>query len=219
MVHGRDRAAVRAAIDARDRARRAGALPARGAVQPCGASSSRARATSAHRRRRPTMPAPDARTDVIAPDRVDARLIDRLHGDLPLTERPFADVGRELGIARGRGDRAAAPPAGARRADALRPAVPDRARRRAVRARRDARCPRRDFDARRRASSTRCPRWRTTTGASTALNMWFVVAAESPRSGATPRCARIEARDRPAGASPSRRSASTSSSCACRAGA
>ena len=44
------------------------------------------------------MPAPDAPTDVAAPDRIDRRLIDRLHGELPLTERPFADVGRELGI-------------------------------------------------------------------------------------------------------------------------
>ena len=44
------------------------------------------------------MPAPDAPTDVVAPDRIDRRLIDRLHGELPLTERPFADVGLELGI-------------------------------------------------------------------------------------------------------------------------
>ena len=29
----------------------------------------------------------------------DARLIDRLHGELPLTDRPFADVGAELGMA------------------------------------------------------------------------------------------------------------------------
>jgi DNA-binding Lrp family transcriptional regulator len=28
----------------------------------------------------------------------DARLIERLHGDLPLTDRPFADVGAELGM-------------------------------------------------------------------------------------------------------------------------
>lgn len=33
-----------------------------------------------------------------APDRIDLRLIDRLHGDLPLTERPFADVGAALDI-------------------------------------------------------------------------------------------------------------------------
>ena len=33
-----------------------------------------------------------------APDRIDLRLIDRLHDALPLTERPFADVGAELGI-------------------------------------------------------------------------------------------------------------------------
>jgi DNA-binding Lrp family transcriptional regulator len=44
------------------------------------------------------MPAPDAPSDVVAPDRIDRRLIDRLHGELPLTERPFADVGEELGI-------------------------------------------------------------------------------------------------------------------------
>ncbi|MDH5206163.1 MAG: AsnC family transcriptional regulator [Hylemonella sp.] len=31
-------------------------------------------------------------------DPVDARLIDRLHDNFPLTERPFADVGRELGL-------------------------------------------------------------------------------------------------------------------------
>ena len=28
----------------------------------------------------------------------DARLIERLHGELPLTDRPFADVGAELGM-------------------------------------------------------------------------------------------------------------------------
>jgi siroheme decarboxylase len=33
-----------------------------------------------------------------APDRMDLQLIDRLHGELPLTEHPFADVGSELGI-------------------------------------------------------------------------------------------------------------------------
>ena len=32
-------------------------------------------------------------------DATDAMLIDRLQGDLPLTERPFADVGAELGLA------------------------------------------------------------------------------------------------------------------------
>jgi DNA-binding Lrp family transcriptional regulator len=31
-------------------------------------------------------------------DDADARLIQRLHGDFPLSERPFAQVGRELGI-------------------------------------------------------------------------------------------------------------------------
>jgi siroheme decarboxylase len=44
------------------------------------------------------MSAPDAPLEVAAPDRIDRRLIDRLHGELPLTERPFADVGAELGI-------------------------------------------------------------------------------------------------------------------------
>ncbi len=44
------------------------------------------------------MSVPDAPADVVAPDRTDRRLIDRLHGDLPLSERPFAEVGRELGI-------------------------------------------------------------------------------------------------------------------------
>lgn len=42
------------------------------------------------------MSPPDVPTDPAAPDRTDLRLIDRLHGELPLTERPFADVGREL---------------------------------------------------------------------------------------------------------------------------
>jgi len=32
-------------------------------------------------------------------DAVDVRLIDRLQGDLPLSERPFADIGAELGLA------------------------------------------------------------------------------------------------------------------------
>jgi DNA-binding Lrp family transcriptional regulator len=32
-------------------------------------------------------------------DARDALLIDRLHGDLPLTDHPFADVGAELGMA------------------------------------------------------------------------------------------------------------------------
>ena len=44
------------------------------------------------------MPSPDAPNGIVAPDRVDLRLIDRLHGELPLTERPFADVGAELGL-------------------------------------------------------------------------------------------------------------------------
>ena len=32
------------------------------------------------------------------PDAVDARLIERLHGNLPLSDRPFAEVGAELGL-------------------------------------------------------------------------------------------------------------------------
>lgn len=31
-------------------------------------------------------------------DLIDARLIDRLHGDMPLSERPYAEVGAELGL-------------------------------------------------------------------------------------------------------------------------
>ncbi|GMV56206.1 MAG: hypothetical protein AMXMBFR6_20110 [Betaproteobacteria bacterium] len=31
-------------------------------------------------------------------DTVDARLIERLHGNLPLSDRPFAEVGAELGL-------------------------------------------------------------------------------------------------------------------------
>jgi DNA-binding Lrp family transcriptional regulator len=42
------------------------------------------------------MPLSDASPAVLNP--TDARLIDRLQGDLPLTERPFADVGAELGL-------------------------------------------------------------------------------------------------------------------------
>lgn len=44
------------------------------------------------------MTAPDLPSGADLPDAIDRRLIDRLHGDLPLTERPFADVGRELGL-------------------------------------------------------------------------------------------------------------------------
>jgi siroheme decarboxylase len=44
------------------------------------------------------MPSPDAPMELAAPDRIDRRLIDRLHGELPLTERPFAEVGNELGL-------------------------------------------------------------------------------------------------------------------------
>lgn len=35
------------------------------------------------------------------PDAVDARLIERLHGNLPLSDRPFAEVGAELGLGEG----------------------------------------------------------------------------------------------------------------------
>jgi DNA-binding Lrp family transcriptional regulator len=41
---------------------------------------------------------PDAPADVAAPDRVDRRLIDHLHSGLPLSDRPFAEVGRALGL-------------------------------------------------------------------------------------------------------------------------
>jgi len=41
---------------------------------------------------------PDAPADIAAPDRVDRRLIDHLHGGLPLSDRPFAEVGRALGL-------------------------------------------------------------------------------------------------------------------------
>lgn len=44
------------------------------------------------------MSSPDAPNGIIPPDRLDLRLIDRMHGELPLTERPFAEVGNELGI-------------------------------------------------------------------------------------------------------------------------
>ena len=41
----------------------------------------------------------EPRTAASAPlDPVDARLIDRLQGELPVTERPFAEVGAELGL-------------------------------------------------------------------------------------------------------------------------
>lgn len=40
----------------------------------------------------------DESLGVAVPDRIDLRLIDRLHGALPLVERPFAVVGQELGI-------------------------------------------------------------------------------------------------------------------------
>ena len=40
---------------------------------------------------------PEAQAGV-AVDARDARLLERLHGDLPLTDRPFAEVGAELGM-------------------------------------------------------------------------------------------------------------------------
>jgi DNA-binding Lrp family transcriptional regulator len=52
-----------------------------------------ARISSGDRPGRPSAEGPHE-----SPDRVDLQLIDRLHGNLPLTERPFADVGAELGI-------------------------------------------------------------------------------------------------------------------------
>lgn len=48
------------------------------------------------------MPRSERRDPGICPiDAVDARLIERLHAELPLTERPFADVGAELGLSEG----------------------------------------------------------------------------------------------------------------------
>jgi DNA-binding Lrp family transcriptional regulator len=38
------------------------------------------------------------REQAVILDRIDAQLIDRLHGDLPLSERPYADVGADLGL-------------------------------------------------------------------------------------------------------------------------
>jgi DNA-binding Lrp family transcriptional regulator len=41
------------------------------------------------------MPSPESKLLLASPD---ARLIERLHGDLPLTDHPFATVGGELGM-------------------------------------------------------------------------------------------------------------------------
>ena len=41
------------------------------------------------------MSRPEAQAGV-AVDARDARLLERLHGDLPLTDRPFAEVGAEI---------------------------------------------------------------------------------------------------------------------------
>ncbi|MFZ5521959.1 MAG: Lrp/AsnC family transcriptional regulator [Pseudomonadota bacterium] len=55
----------------------------------------------------PARPAPTSRpprqaVDVLeAIDDIDARLIDRLHGDLPLVERPYAAVAAEFGLTEG----------------------------------------------------------------------------------------------------------------------
>jgi DNA-binding Lrp family transcriptional regulator len=88
MVHGRDRRAVRDA-DRRGH-RRAGLATGRTrCCSPAAASSRPGAALSRPARRRP-MPAPEA--PMLRPTASTARLIDRLHGDLPLTERPFADV-------------------------------------------------------------------------------------------------------------------------------
>ncbi|WKB56206.1 Lrp/AsnC family transcriptional regulator [Eleftheria terrae] len=44
------------------------------------------------------MPDTPALATFALPDRTDLRLIDHLHGGLPLTERPFAEVGAALGL-------------------------------------------------------------------------------------------------------------------------
>jgi len=44
------------------------------------------------------MIAPDTPSSAARFDATDRRLIDRLHGELPMTERPFADVGRDLAL-------------------------------------------------------------------------------------------------------------------------
>jgi DNA-binding Lrp family transcriptional regulator len=44
------------------------------------------------------MHSPDALHLALRPDAVERRLIDHLHAGFPLVERPFADVGRSLGL-------------------------------------------------------------------------------------------------------------------------
>lgn len=47
----------------------------------------------------PCTPHPDHRSQAPGPiDAMDARLIDRLHGDFPLSDRPFAEIGQALGL-------------------------------------------------------------------------------------------------------------------------
>jgi hypothetical protein len=95
------------------------------------------------------------------------RLINRLHGGLPLVDRTFAAVGAELGLERSSRSSSACNAAGRRRADALRPAVPDRTRMGGpVRAGRDGGAGG-TLRARRRIRQCCSPRSPTTTGAST----------------------------------------------------
>jgi hypothetical protein len=111
------------------------------------------------------MPPHDEGLDIAAPDRVDRRLIDRLHGELPLVERPFAVVGGELGISEdevierlrrllAHGTLTVSARCSRSNAPAGCSCSPH------------SRCPRPISSASLR-SSMRCPRWRTTTAANT----------------------------------------------------
>ena len=109
----------------------------------------------------------------------DTRLIALLHGGFPLTDRPFADVAAQIGWTEDLVIERLRHPAGAGRSHPLRPAVPDRAGRGSVRAGRAAGARDAQFDAV-AAHVNAMPEVAHNYRREHALNMWFVVAAESP---------------------------------------
>jgi hypothetical protein len=167
MVHGRDRAAVAL----RDQAAIAGSGLASCRTRCCSraaASSRPGRGVSAPRPPgqgcRPPCRACTGRHAVAC---TDARLIDRLHGGFPWwTERPSPTWRRGARLTEDGGHRAAAAPAGARRADALSARCSRSSAPAASSCWPRCRCPKRATPPSRHRS-TPCPRWRTTTGAST----------------------------------------------------
>lgn len=127
---------------------------------------------------------------MLSPD--DARLLERLHGDLPLTERPFADVAAEFGWTKGIRHWAALGPAGERHAHPLWPAIPDRARGRPVHVLAAMAVPEERYEAV-TAQVNAHPEIAHNYRRAHALNMWFVLGTETPAQCAAAITLRIEA--------------------------